>query len=198
MGERPNIERTLDSQVFKQYYYLKEELVNFCRENNLPTSGGKEELTNRIAYFLETGKILRPSKKSTRKKNQDNNIKIDKETPIESNLVCSEVHRAFFKEYIGGSFSFNVAFQKWLKTHAGATYGEAIAAYYDILEEKKQTKTTIDKQFEYNTYIRDFFEENKGRSLQEAIKCWKYKKGLPGHNRYEKADLVALEELNHQ
>ena len=51
-----------------------------------------------------------------------------------------------------------------------------INTYYQILEEKKKGKTTIDKQFEYNTYIRDFFENNQGRSLEEAITCWKYKK----------------------
>lgn len=198
MGERPNLEKSLDSQLFKEYYYLKEELVTFCRENDLPTSGGKEEFTRRIAYFLETGKVLTPSRKSTRKKNQSSMIKIDKETRIESNFVCSEVHRAFFKEQIGSSFSFNVAFQKWLKANAGKTYEEAITTYGEILAEKKRTKATIDKQFEYNTYIRDFFEDNKGATLQEAIQCWKYKKQLQGHNRYEKADLVALEKLNSQ
>lgn len=51
----------------------------------------------------------------------------------------------------------------------------------------------IDKQFEYNTYIRAFFEDNKGKSLEEAIICWKYKKSLQGHNRYEKSDLIALD-----
>ena len=65
--------------------------------------------------------------------------------------------------------------------------------YATTQEEKKKGKTTIDKQFEYNTYIRDFFEDNQGRSLDEAITCWKYKKSLQGHNRYEKSDLVALD-----
>lgn len=34
--------------------------------------------------------------------------------------------------------------------------------------------------------------DNKGKSLEEAIMCWKYKKGLQGHNRYEKSNLEAL------
>ena len=62
-----------------------------------------------------------------------------------------------------------------------------------ILEEKKNGKTKIDKQFEYNTYIRDFFADNRDKSLDEAIKCWKYKKQLSGHNRYEKSDLDVLD-----
>ena len=86
-----------------------------------------------------------------------------------------EKHRAFFKERIGKSFSFNVLFQKWLKSNAGKTYKDSINAYYKILEDKKNNKTTIDKQFEYNTYIRDFFNDNKDKTLDDAIKCWKYK-----------------------
>ena len=41
-------------------------------------------------------------------------------------------------EKIGKSFSFNVLFQKWLKSNAGLTYGDAIEAYYQILEEKRK------------------------------------------------------------
>lgn len=108
---------------------------------------------------------------STKRKTTKDVGVITENTLIESNVVCSEKHRAFFKEKISKSFSFNVLFQKWLKSNAGKTYGNAINAYYQILEEKKNGKTTIDKQFEYNTYIRDFFEDNQGRSLDEAIIC---------------------------
>lgn len=36
-------------------------------------------------------------------------------------------------------------------------------------------------------------EDNQGKSLEDAIKCWKYKKQLQGHNHYEKTDLIAIE-----
>lgn len=86
-----------------------------------------------------------------------------------------------------------MAFQKWLKSNAGKTYREAIAAYYQIMENRKKGTTTIDRQFEYNTYIRDFFADNQDKALEDAIKCWKYKKLLQGHNRYERSDLAALD-----
>lgn len=191
MTNRPDLNKKLDSRTFRDYYYLKEELIDFCRENGLPVSGGKIEITDRISHFLDTGEVLAIS---TTKKKAPVISGISEDTRIETDFVCSEMHRAFFKEHIGNSFSFNVTFQKWLKSNAGKTYKEAIAAYYDILEEKKRGKTKIDKQFEYNTYIRDFFADNQGKSLEEAIKCWKYKKQLQGHNRYERSDLVAIEE----
>ena len=64
-----------------------------------------------------------------------------------------------------------------------------------IIKDKKQNKTIIDKQFEYNTYIRDFFKCNKDKSLEQAIKCWKYKKSLKGYNKYEKTDLIVLSKI---
>lgn len=190
MTERPVLDKTTDSKVFREFYYLKEELVNFCRENGLPASGGKIELTERIAHFLDTGEVLAAP---AAKKRAAVISEIHEDMRIEENFVCSERHRAFFKEQIGAGFSFPVAFQKWLKSNAGKTYKEAIAAYYQILEDKKKGKTQIDKQFEYNTYIRDFFADNPGKSLEDAIKCWKYKKQLQGHNRYERQDLMAIE-----
>ena len=63
MNDRPVLDRNLDSKTFRDYYYLKEELVSFCRENGIPVSGGKIEITDRIAYFLETGKVLSVSTK---------------------------------------------------------------------------------------------------------------------------------------
>ena len=187
---RPILNKNLDSKTFRSFYFLKEELVDFCRKNGLPTSGSKIEITDRITHFLDTGEIM-PASRERKWTVQIGDI--DLNTKIEPNFVCSEKHRAFFKEHIGATFSFNVAFQKWLKSNTGKTYKEAIAAYYQILEEKKKWKTKIDRQFEYNTYIRDFFADNQEKSLEDAIKCWKYKKQMRGHNRYERIDLIALE-----
>ena len=193
MQQRPKLQTGLDKDTFLSFYYLKEELVSFCRENGLPSGGSKQELTERIALFLETGRAEVPKRK-TAKKAKPANGELTLDTEIEQGFVCSERHRAFFKEHIGRGFSFNVAFQRWLKANAGRTYADAVQAYRDIAGQKKTTKSAIGSQFEYNTYIRDFFADNKGRMLGDAIKCWKYKKSLPGHDRYERDDLKALDE----
>lgn len=189
MMDRPCLNRQLDGKTLCSYYYLKEELVAFCRANGLPTSGGKLEITQRIAHFLDSGEVLAASRCNKTKAAIGT---LTEQTNIEPDFVCSETHKAFFKQRIGKSFSFNVAFQKWLKANTGKNYSEAIEAYYQIIEDKKKGITTIDKQFEYNTYIRAFFADNKDKTLEQAILCWKYKKGLQGHNCYEQADLIAL------
>lgn len=191
IDERPDLDLRLSAEIFRQYYYLKEELVDFCRKNSLQATGSKSELSERIAVFLESGKRTCAEHK-TRKTQSAGEIKPN--NIIEENFVCSEKHRAVFKEQVGKSFSFNVTFQKWLKSNAGKTYADAITAYHQILQEKKSAKGKgeIEKQFEYNTYIRDFFAANKDKTLVQAIKCWKFKKSQKGHNKYEDSDLAVL------
>ena len=189
MGNRPGLDKKLDNETFRSYYYLKEELVAFCKQEDLQTTGGKVELTDRIAHYLKTGERLSVKMKP---KIVANIGLITEDCFIENNFICSEKHRAFFEQAIGRGFSFNVLFQKWLKSNYGKTYGEAINAYYQILTNKKKGTTKIDRQFEYNTYFRDFFADNTGKSLDEAMRCWKHKKSQQGHNRYEKADLDTL------
>lgn len=132
MNERPNLDTRLDGKTFRGYYYLKEELIDFCHKHGLPVTGGKIELTDRIAHFLDTGELLPPSKKESRGNGAG---EIDENTIIEQNVVYSEKLRAFFIAKIG-------------------------------------------------------------KSLNDAIACRKYKKSLQGLNRYERADLVAIERKN--
>lgn len=192
IDERPDLDLRLSAGIFRQYYYLKEELVDFCRKNNLQATGSKSELSERIEVFLESGKRIRAERKNQKTQSAG---EINPNNIIEENFVCSEKHRAFFKEQVGKSFSFNVTFQKWLKSNAGKTYADAITAYHQILQEKKSAKGKgeIEKQFEYNTYIRDFFAANKDKTLEQAIKCWKFKKSQKGHNKYEDSDLAVLQ-----
>ena len=118
MESRPEITINLDSRTLREYYYLKEELVVFCRENHLPASDGKQELTERIACFLDSGKVQQPvAKRKAIHKTTKSQITL--ESIIEEDFVCSETHRFFFKKEIGSSFSFNVLFQQWLKNNAG-------------------------------------------------------------------------------
>lgn len=137
MSQRPNIHKGLDSKTFRDYYYLKEELTAFCKENNIPSTGGKEEITDRIAYYLDTGKILSTK---TKTKIKTDIQRISRDTIIEKEFVCSQKHREFFKQEIGKNFTFNVAFQTWLKSNSGKTYKQAIEAYHTIFEDKKRIK----------------------------------------------------------
>ena len=180
--------KDLNPDEFNDYYFLKEELKDFCRSEGLKVSGSKGDLEKRIIHYLSTGKKLKESGTNGYSTQSSSEISLD--SKLGENFKCSEDKREFFEKEIGKSFKFNVKFQKWLKANPDKTYQDAIDAYFEIQNSKE--KTEIGKQFQYNQYIRDFFEDNVDKSLDDAIKCWKYKKSLKGHNKYEKSDLVML------
>lgn len=194
MNEKVLLENVSDSETFWKHYFLKEELTEFLRNCGLSASGSKAELSERIARFLDTGKVDQPTLKSDRKPKKPLVSEVISDyAVIPTEFVCSEASRAYFKEKIGKSFTFNVAFQNWLKQNAGKTYLDAVGAYRMILKEKKTRKSVIGAQFEYNTYVRDFFADNENRTLREAIACWNFKKSQEGSHRYEPSDLKVLE-----
>lgn len=189
MEKRPELGRNLSAETFKEFYYLKSELVEFCKENKLQTGGGKIELTERVFNFLKTGE--KETRGSIRKKNK----KLDELTLnslIEKDMGYGENIRAFYELHLGKNFKFCVPFQRWLKGNVGKTFQDSIEAYKEIIKNKDKTEKVIDRQFEYNTYIRDFFKDNKNKTLKQAICCWKYNKSIKGSNKYERSDLCVL------
>lgn len=180
--------RNLSADEFGQYYFLKEELKNFCRAEGLKVSGSKGDLERRIIHYLRTGEEI--GEPAGKRHSTENPCEITPDSKLGENFRCSEDKREFFEKEIGKSFKFKVNFQKWLKANPDRTYRDAVEAYREI--QSSTEKTEIGRQFQYNQYIRDFFEDNDGRSLDDAIRCWKYKKSLRGTNKYEKSDLEIL------
>ena len=50
--------KDLKPEEFREYYFLKEELKDFCRFEGLKVSGSKQDLENRIVHYLATGEKL--------------------------------------------------------------------------------------------------------------------------------------------
>ncbi len=196
MEKRPNLNKDISLEDFKDFYWLKEELVMLCGSVGLRTSGGKIEITKRIEHYLATGlkepkqvKKIKPTSKFDWK-----NESLSLETIISDNYKNTKNVRIFFERYIGKKFKFNVAFMDWMKTNEGKTLEDAIHAWKQIEYESKTKPTKIAPQFEYNTYLRDFLSDNPHLKREIGVKLWNIKKTLRGDNKYEKSDLRLLEE----
>jgi hypothetical protein len=63
MDKRPELTKPISVKDFKEFYWLKNELINFCRTESLGTSGGKREIENRIECYLKQVKIQNPVKR---------------------------------------------------------------------------------------------------------------------------------------
>ena len=176
-------------QDFKDFYWLKEELQLFCRENGISASGSKIEIADRIETFLQTGEIkkaLRTPKGKTKLQAQGN---LSLDTVITENHRCSQDVRVFFKGVISPKFHFSTYIQNYFKNNVGKTYRDVVAAWCEEEERKKDPsyKKQIAPQFEYNQFTRDFFADpnNKGKTRKEAIEAWNNIKKLPGSNKYK-------------
>lgn len=190
---RPKLDENISIENFQNYYWLKKELVDFCRNLGINTSGGKIDISYRIEQYLKTGeKIVHSEREKSISKFNWNSTKLDLNTLITDNFSCTENVRSFFKQTIGENFKFNVPFLKWLKSNNRKTLEEAIEKWKEINAHKKDTnfKTEIAPQFEYNTYIREFMSDNRNLSMKDAINCWNSKRYLSGRRKYQKEDLT--------
>ncbi|TFD94515.1 DUF6434 domain-containing protein [Jeotgalibacillus sp. R-1-5s-1] len=184
---RPILTKEISLISFKDFYWLKEELQSFCRENGISTSGSKIEISDRIETFLLTGKIEQPIRKSKGNIKSEPQVELSLDTVILENHRCSQNVRAFFKTVIP-HFHFSTYIQNYLKNNIGKTYRDVVDAWYKEEERKKDPsyKKEIAPQFEYNQFIHDFFADpnNQGKSREEAIEAWNKIKKLPGSNKY--------------
>jgi hypothetical protein len=190
--KRPVLNKQISIKDFNDFYWLKVELVDFCRKIGCSSSGGKIEIANRIAEYLETGKVV---KRTTSKKK-----KLPKSThPITEDTIIGIDYRAykekteFLKSHIGKNFHFTIHLLDYFNENTGIkTYRDLINEYHKEQKLRKDPNyvSKIAPQFEYNTYIRDFMKNNPDKTRSDAIKYWKIKKSKPGNNKYSKNDVI--------
>jgi len=190
--ERPILDNKISIKDFKDFYWLKVELIDFCRDVGISGSGGKIEISNRISEYLETGKVTiktKTKKPTLRKSTQP----ITKDTVIGIEYRSYKEKKDFLKSEIGNKFHFTAHILDYFKENAEKkTYQDLINEWHKEQELKKDPNRVkvIAPQFEYNTYIRDFLKDNPNKTINEAIKYWKIKKSKPGNNKYSKSDMI--------
>jgi hypothetical protein len=162
--------RTTSVTEFDAYYRLKSELVDLCRQNNLPAGGSKTELADRIRYFLATGALPAPpaAKRATVAAMP---AEFNRQTLIGSGWRCSQSLRLFFEAEIGPHFHFDGFMRDFIKNGAGKTLQEAIDGW-TAHHRSPAGPVPIAPQFEYNCFIRAYFEANKGKMFADAVAAW--------------------------
>ena len=189
--KRPELNISISHDDFQSFYWLKTELISFCRANGISASGGKIEIAGRIEQFLATGKVMPASRKPVAISNFDwKNTELHLNTKITDNYKNTENVRAFMTFHIGPHFKFNSDFMNWAKANAGKSLADAIDEWKRIytLHKNKEHKSVIAPQFEFNRYIRDFMADNPGMTIKDVIKYWKVKRGQAGDKKYSGED----------
>ena len=191
--DRPKLDKNISLTDFNDFYWLREELIAYCKSFGIPTSGGKIEIADRIRLYISTGEIIKIKTKSIDIKSSFNwnTENITRKTIITDSYKNGENVRSFFIQEIGSHFAFNVIFMKWIRENTGKTLGDAVLEWNKIndLKKAKNYVSEIDPQFEYNRYMRAFLTDNPNLSSKDAMNYWKLKRTRRGTNEYERTDL---------
>lgn len=92
--------------------------------------------------------------------------------------------RDFFISQVGEQFKFNDYLRAFAKQNndGSLTYGDLVQDYKASLETKQ---STIGKQFEYNQFQRDFYQNDTHKTRDACAKAWKLVKSSPGGSTYQ-------------
>jgi len=176
MPRRPALTQRLAVEDFQSFYWLKEELLVFCRAHGLSTTGAKKDLTWRVAQFLKGGQVeARPPRRATPKATGPMPLTFSRETVIGVGWRCSQPLRFFFERELGPRFHFDSVMRDFIRDGAGRTLNEAIQAW-EAGQQTGRVAKAIAPQFEYNQHIRDYFQAHPSATLREAIAAWKKKR----------------------
>jgi hypothetical protein len=190
---RPDISTLQTGEEFKKWYWLKEEVVAYCKGANITYSGSKFQIIERIALALDNNLVLEKPEKPTIPPTKDwHSAQLTLETVITDSYTNGPNTRRFFKEYCGANFSFNIEFMAWMKANIGKTLRDAVEEWLKIKEKSKDKthKSVIPAGNQYNQYLRDFFADNPDKTMKEARHFWQLKRALPlGLHKYERGDL---------
>jgi hypothetical protein len=193
--ERPTIIEIQTGAELKKWYWLKNELVEYCKSKNLNYTGSKFEILDRIANNLDQKEneeaYLKTSKRQTSKFDWHTE-ELTLETVITDSYKNSQNVRRFFIEHCGDKFHFSIPLMDFMKNSWGLVLKDAINEYKRLTELRKDKnfKSDIPSGNQFNKYIRDFFADNPNMTIEQGRYFWKLKRSLPlGKHIYERKDL---------
>lgn len=196
MTDRPDIAQCADAATFRQWYYLKSELVDFARANGLKTTGGKFDIADRIAYFLDHGVPPTEVKKSRKvtSKFDWHSAPLTRETVITDSYKNTQNMRRFMQAEIPG-YKFSIPFMDWMKANVGRTLADAVDVAKQIEAEKKAGKKQPDQPHnQYNAYTRAYFAHVPDGTQKELRRLWALRRTKPGPYVFSPEDLKLLNE----
>lgn len=190
----PVLSAGLSPEIFRQHYYDKETLIQFCRQNNLSTQGLKNEISDRIELFLRTGEISckKPFRKVMEPFDSQQTLTLDRRVV---NYKSDPVTRAFFAKHIPGFTGFSAHVQKWLKQRLANgelfTYADVVVEHNRFLKEKSEMKLSGERKkvvhdsCQYNQFFIDYTDD-PDQKPHTAIEAWQLVRNSAGDKTYKR------------
>lgn len=187
---KPKLDRNISLDDYLNYYWLKKDLVKFCKDIGINSDGWKLEIHERIVEYLTNHVILKKEETKTRQKSTEiQELKLDMK--VTKSFKRNPQTTAFFKS-IDSRFRYSVRLNQYIRNNIGKiTYQDIMDQWYEEYElKKKGIKTTPAlPQCEYNQFVKDYMEDNKNRNFKDAVAAWNFKKSMRGDNIYHREEL---------
>ncbi|MEO0357797.1 MAG: DUF6434 domain-containing protein, partial [Pseudomonadota bacterium] len=197
MAEHRPVPTTITTGAdLRRWYWMKDELVDLARHHGLKVGGGKFQILDRIAYFLDTGERVFPGDQAAQvtSKFDWHTADLTEDTIITDSYKNTQNVRRFLEAQVGRKITFKTDFMAWMKANVGKTMGDAVEAYLDIMNQAKAPgyESRIADHNQFNQYTRDFLADNPSADMKQVRAVWAKKRNLPsddGRHRYDRSDL---------
>ncbi len=177
--DRPPPNPAMTETEFRRWYWMKAELADFARTLEIPTSGSKPELADRIAAALGGRPLPKPAKRSSKSAPPLPEPLTDA-TVIPENQKSTQQVRGFFVERIGPSFHFDHHMRTFLAESPGKTLGDAVDHWY---ASRDQPTPETPEQLEYVRFTKAWHGKYPDGTNDECRAAWAWHRSLPVDQR---------------
>jgi len=192
---KPKLSKSMTLEQFENGYWYATQIKEFAEQIGIPSSKKlrKDELENSIKFFLQTGEIKLPTKRSLSRsgpKDLDKGLSLDllvvnytsnKETKA---FILSEAQKMApgLKKKSGARYRLNRWREEQLTKGIQITYGDLVNKYVELNQrEGRFDQIPVGR---YINFLSDFLAAEKGATREQAIAAWKKLKKLDAPKNY--------------
>jgi hypothetical protein len=193
---KPKLSKSMTLEQFENGYWYATQIKEFADQIGIPSANKlrKDELENSIKFFLQTGKIKLPTKRTLSKSGPKDlekglslhlpvvNYTSNKETKA---FISSEAQKMVpgLKRKSGARYRLNRWREEQLTKGTKITYGDLVKKYVELNQrEGRFDQIPVPR---YVNFLSDFFAAEKDATREQAIAAWKQLKKLDAPKNYQ-------------
>lgn len=172
---RPPLSSELTGAELRRWYWLKTELISLARELGVRTTGGKQQLTTRLAAALDGAPP--PDERASRPGTAGalpEPLTLD--TVLPPGQRCTQQLRRFLEDRIGPRFRFDAHMRAFVAEGSGRSLAQAVEHWHAT---RSAPTRPIEPQFEFNRFRRAWHAAHPDGDRESALAAWKAHRAAP-------------------
>ncbi|CAJ2234654.1 SAP domain-containing protein [Companilactobacillus paralimentarius] len=174
MADRPYFSKKLSVEDFQKFYWYKTELVQICKDNQLPSYGTKAELNQYIIQYLSG--IPQSQIKTVRTNTHISSLKTEQINPqtklLATGFKLNAEARKFFADYFQMSkFSFKKSMAiKMRQVQSDQDTSATVQDLIDAYQNKTLTDNEEEHTYQWNNFVKDFNHDERSKKYSQKMK----------------------------